>query len=155
MSKIDRRRFLTLAGMGSVAAVAGAGPNATRLLASSGSAFTFRAVAGLPAKPLPAYASYVLEGHVDLAKHTGFLTTSLIAGDPGSMSTVALPGLSRVVRVTDVQGRGSIVRIRGVVDDRSQLMQGERSNVEVRINRSRGTVVTHFLGEAIKLQLAK
>jgi hypothetical protein len=65
MKGINRRRFLQLAGAGSLAAAtAGATaavpglPTAARLTATSTKgSFTFRAVTGLPSKPLPSYAS--------------------------------------------------------------------------------------------------
>src|SRR5205085_1807201 len=73
MNKLNRRKFLTLAGVGSAAAAAGAALPGANLLTGGEKAktFTFRAVVGLPKKPLPAYASYVIEGHVDLAAGSG------------------------------------------------------------------------------------
>src|SRR5437763_17067373 len=117
MNKLNRRKFLTLAGVGSAAAAAGAALPGANLLTGGEKAktFTFRAVVGLPKKPLPAYASYVIEGHVDLAAGSGVLTKAVFAGTPEAMSAVALPGLSRIVRITEVQELGGTLRITGVV----------------------------------------
>src|SRR2546421_977068 len=124
MKGINRRRFFQLAGMGSLAAVTAAIPvlsTVPRLTSTSKQGtYTFRAVTGLPSKPLPSYASYVLEGHVDLTTRSGVMMKTVFAGHPEAMSTVALPGLSRIIRITDVQDLGGTFRVRGVVDDRSQ-----------------------------------
>src|SRR5215472_5537567 len=98
MKGINRRSFLQIAGAGSLAAVtasAAAGvpglTAASRLTATSKQGtYTFRAVIGLPSKPLPSYASYVLEGHVDLTTRSGIMMKTVFAGHPGAMSTVAL-----------------------------------------------------------------
>jgi hypothetical protein len=161
MKGINRRRFLQLAGTGSLAAatigtIAGvpALSTATRLSASSKDGrFTFRAVAGLPSKPLPSYATYVLEGHVDLTTRSGVMTKTVLAGHPESMSTVALPGLSRIIRVTDVQGLGGTFRVLGVVDDRSQLLRGESRNVDLLIDPVQGLARTSSFGSPVILQL--
>jgi hypothetical protein len=157
MKGINRRRFLQLAGAGSLAA-ATAGvtdlSTATRLTATSKQGtYTFRAVTGLPSKPLPSYASYVLEGHVDLTTRSGVMTKTVFAGHPESMSTVALPGLSRIIRITDVQELGGTFRVLGVVDDRSQLQRGENRNFDLLIDPARGIVRTSSLGSPLMLQL--
>src|SRR5574340_1692551 len=136
MKGINRRRFLQIAGAGSFsAATASAAVGvpaltaATRLTAASKQGkYTFRAVTGLPSKPLPSYASYVLEGQLDLTTRSGVMMKTVFAGHPESMSTVALPGLSRIMRVTDVQDLGGTFRVKGRVDDRSQLQPGESRN---------------------------
>ncbi len=157
MNKLNRRKFLTLAGVGSAAAAAGAAlPGANLLTGTDGgkaNIFTFRAVVGLPKKPLPAYASYVIEGHIDLATRSGVVTKTVFAGAPQARSTVALPGLSRIVRITDVQELGGPLRITGVVDDRSQLQRGESRTTQILIDRSRGTVQTAFFGNQVVLNL--
>jgi len=45
------------------------------------------------------------------------VTKTVFAGAPEAMSTIALPGLSRIVRITEVQDRGAQLRLTGVVDD--------------------------------------
>lgn len=161
MKGINRRRFLQLAGAGSLAAAtAGATaavpglPAATRLTATSKQGrFTFRAVTGLPSKPLPSYASYVLEGHVDLTTRSGIMTKTVFAGQPKAMSSVALPGLSRIIRITDVQELGGTFRILGVVDDRSQLQRGESRSFDLLIDPAQGLARTSSLGSSVVLQL--
>src|SRR5438552_16591867 len=134
MKGINRRRFLQVAGAGSIAAAAGAATVVPQLAASSRlttsskqGTVTFRAVTGLPSKPLPSYASLLIEGHVNLTTRSGVVTKTFFAGSPQAKSTVALPGLSRIIRITDVQNLGGTFRIRGVIDDRSQLQFGESS----------------------------
>jgi len=161
MNGINRRRFLKWAGAGSIAAAtAGAAtlmpvlPEAPRLTAASQQgSFTFRAVVGLPTRPLPSYASYVIECHVHLSTRSGMLTKAVFAGHPEGMSTIALPGLSRIVRITDVQDEGGAWRIVGVVDDRSQLLRGERRDFEMRINPSSGAVLADFFASEVQLLL--
>ncbi len=85
MDKLNRRKFLKVAGA-STAVVAGVSVPSADLLANNTTkkgTLTFRAVAGLPAKPLPSYASYVLEGHVDLTSGSGVMTKTVFAGSPG------------------------------------------------------------------------
>ncbi len=161
MKGINRRQFLQLAGAGSLAAAtAGATaaipvlPTAPRLTPTSKQGtFTFRAVASLPSKPLPSYASYVLEGHVDLRTHSGIMMKTVFAGHPGAMSTVALPGLSRIIRITDVQELGGTFHILGVVDDRSQLQRGESRSFDLLIDPAQGLARTSSLGSPMLLQL--
>lgn len=161
MNDINRRRFLQLAGAGSLAAAtAGAAavmpvlPSAPRLTAASKEgSFTFRAVAGMPTRPLPSYASYVIEGHVDLTTKTGIVTKSVFAGHPEGMSTIALPGLSRIVRIVDVEKLGGSFYIKGVIDDRSQLLRRESRNFEMRIDPSSRVVLADFFGSEVQLLL--
>jgi len=163
MKGINRRRFLQMAGAGSIAVAtvgtAGAAsvlPTAPRLAANSTQGtFTFRAVAGMPAKPLPSYASFVIEGHVNLTTHSGVVMKTVFAGAPGAMSTVALPGLSRIIRITKVEDLGGTFRLQGVVDDRSQLQRGEPSTVDLLIDPTQRFVSTSSFGSEIVLQLER
>jgi hypothetical protein len=156
MKGINRRRFLQIAGASSIAAAtagtAAGVPGLTAATSKQGK-YTFRAVTGLPSKPLPSYASYVIEGHVDLTTHTGVMTKTVFAGHPESMSTVALPGLSRIIRITDVQALGGTYRVKGIVDDRSQLQPGESRNVNLLIDPVQGIVRTSSFGTNMMLQL--
>lgn len=157
MEKLNRRKFLKVAGASSAVA-AGAVLPASGLLANStatNSAVTFRAVAGMPQKPLPNYASYVIEGHVNLDAKTGVITKSVFAGAPETMSTVALPGMSRIARITDVLEEAGLLRITGVVDDRSQLRRGESPTFTVFMDRSLGTVKAEFFGNSVTLLMVK
>ncbi len=155
MDKMTRRDFLKLVGGGSMALAGGAMLSGLGLPAGSAKdALTFRAIAGLPSAPLPNYASYVIEGGVNLATGSGVLTRTVFAGHPEGMSNIALPGLTQVVRVTGVNSLGSLVEIKGEVADSAQLLPGETSQVTVRVDRSSGTVRAQFLGNKIDLRMA-
>jgi hypothetical protein len=69
------------------------------------------------------------------------------------MSTVALPGLSRIFRITDVQEIGGTFRILGVVDDRSQLQRGESRSFNLLIDPAQGLAKTSSLDSPVVLQL--
>ncbi len=156
MEKIERRRFLKVAGAGvaSVAAVGALSPVASMVVSMTKSGqLRFRAVTGLPEHPLPAYASYVLDGRVDLRAKTGVVTRTLYAGAPDAMSAIAFPGTKRAIRVTDVQQSDGLVRIVGVVDDSSQLLKGETPTVEVTLDRSKGLAWAQFFGNAVTMRL--
>ena len=154
MRRISRRDFLKLVGGGSAAAAVGAMlPQVGFLTPASKQAFTFRAVAGLPGGILPSYASYVVQGGVNLATQTGVITKNLFAGPPEAASTFALPGLARIVRVNTVREVGSTLEILGTVDDPSVLLKGESSRVQIKVDKSAGTVRTPFIDEEIELKL--
>ena len=154
MEGVDRRNFLKLAGMlGGSVTVGALTPTIGLLKLSTPETLTFRAIAGLPALPLPAYASYVLEGNVNLATQSGVVTRMVLAGAPEVMSDIALPGLSQTIRVKEVfPGRG-ILRIRGEVADRSQIGAGESPIVEIAVDRSRGIIRAPFLGSTLNLKI--
>lgn len=152
MSTLNRRRFLTLVGVAPIAAAAGAG------LGSVGStvaarAYSFRATAGLPHEPLPTWGTYILEGHVDLSRGTGVIHESLHAGAPGATSEIVLPGTSRAIRVTGVRERGSILSLRGVLQDRSQLRPGEHAVKYFHVDRAGHRVSTEFFGSPLMTTL--
>src|ERR1051326_3656931 len=157
MKGINRRRFLQWAGAGPLAAATAAIPvlsTAPRLTSTSKQGtFTFRAVTGLPSKPLPSYASYVIEGHVNLTTRSGVMTKTVFAGSPQAMSTVALPGLSRIIRITDVQDQGGTFHLRGVIDDRSQLQRGESAKFDLIIDPAQHLARTALLGPNVMLHL--
>jgi len=102
---------------------------------------------------LPSYASYVVQGGVNLATQTGVITKNLFAGPPEAASAFALPGLARIVRVTTVREMGSTLEILGTVDDASVLLKGESSKVQIKVDKSAGTVRTPFIDEEIELKL--
>ena len=154
MEGVDRRNFLKLAGMlGGSVTVGALTPTIGLLKLSTPETLTFRAVAGLPAPPLPAYASYVLEGNVNLGAQSGVITRMVLAGAPEAMSDIALPGLSQTIRVKEVLPGSGILRIRGEVADRSQIGAGESPTVEIVVDRSRGIVRAPFLGSTLSLKL--
>jgi len=170
MDPIDRRKFLKFVGTGSGIALAGAvasggilsllgkagGGGALRpasaLTTSQGSdGLSFRAVAGMPSAPLPAYASYVLEGSVNPGTRSGVLSRTVFAGAPSAMSDIALPGLSQTIRVTDVRPGRDVLRIHGLVADRSQIGPGESQSVEILVDRLRRIVRAPFSGSTVNL----
>jgi len=169
MDPVDRRKFLKFVGMGSGIAVAGAVASGgiLSLLGKAGGggavmagsmaksqgpdALSFRAVAGMPSAPLPAYASYVLEGSVNSMARTGVLSRTVFAGAPAAMSDIALPGLSQTIRVTDVRPGHDVLRIHGFVADRSQIGPGESQNVEILVDRLRRIVRAPFSGSTVNL----
>lgn len=154
MKRMDRRGFLKLAGAGSAAAAAsGALPLVESALLSTGSNFRFRASLGLPERPLPSYATQVVEGWVDLARGSGVVTSRVLAGHPEATSEIGLPGLARVIRVTSAKRDGGVLRLQGLVEDRSQLRPGESPRVEMAVDRARGLVRAPFLGRQVELKL--
>ena len=160
MKGMNRRRFLQIAGTGSVVVAAGTAASvpaltsASRLSASSKQGtYTFRAVAGLPSKNLPPYASYVIEGHVNLTTQTGAVTKTLFAGAPGGTSTIAVPGQSRIIRITAVQVMGGTFHLQGVIDDRSQLQRWESRNFTLMLDPTGKRAITTEAGTEIVMQL--
>jgi hypothetical protein len=156
VDKIERRKFLKVAGAGvaGAAAVSAMGPLANLVVSIGKDGWLrFRAVTGLPSQPLPAYASYVLEGQVDLAAKSGTVTRTLYAGAPDAMSAIAFPGLTRTVRVTSLEQADGTIRIKGSVDDRSQLLKGETATVQIRVNRAQRKAWAQFFGTAVTMEL--
>ncbi|HEX2913672.1 MAG TPA: twin-arginine translocation signal domain-containing protein [Chloroflexia bacterium] len=162
MSGLKRRKFLKLAGAGSVAATIGGVATATgslnlaRKLGSedqNSNTITFRAITGMPQEPLPSYASYVIEGHVNLDTQSGTISKSVMAGNPEDMSNIALPGFSQLVRVTKAQQVDGIIQVEGMVDDRSQLQAGEAPEFVMHIDPTSRIVRASFFGSQIKLSL--
>jgi hypothetical protein len=155
MKHVDRRRLFKLAGAGSIVAAGAALPVVGRIATSHESnVLGFRATLGLPEPPLPNYATYVIEGTLNLANGTGLVTSRVQAGHPGDPSDIGLPGLTRVVRVSGVEMQGAQVNVHGIVDDRSQLQPGESPQVDFVIDRARGVVHAPFVGRAVTLALA-
>jgi len=158
MDKISRRKFLKMVGAGTGVMAAGVVIpggilSSGRVWQASKDKLKFRAVGGLPQGALPSYASYVIEGTVDLATHSGVATKNVFAGPPEAMSTIALPGLSRTIRITEVEGSGSVLRVRGVVDDRSQLRPGESQYVDITLDSGRDTASSSFMNSEVNLKL--
>ena len=152
MSDFKRRDFLKLAGAGG-AVIAGSGLAVLKLVGSSrtGDTFTFRAVAGLPARPLPAYATYVLDGQVDLLTGTGVVRRTLYAGAPEAMSAVTFDELSRDLRVTSVQGTPPRLTLEAVLDGR--LHPGESPTATIVVDQVSGEVRAPFVGRDVDMVL--
>jgi hypothetical protein len=154
MQNMNRRHLFKLAGAGSIAAVGIALPVVSHAANQEANVFGFRATLGLPEPPLPNYATYVIDGTVDLVAKTGLVTSRVLAGHPGDPSEIGLPGLTRVIRVVDVSGRGSQLTLRGLVEDRSQLQPAESPQAELRIDRERGIVDASFVGRPVTLAMS-
>ena len=158
MATMNRRKFLTVAGVGAAAVAAGATGIAAGTGVFSGTGkkatLTFKAVAGLPAKPLPHYCTYVIEGHLDLAAKTGSVTETMYAGYPEAMGETVWTGFSRIIRVTSVRQAGGVAHVEGVVSDRSQLRKGESATFTLRIDQAAHTAQGEFVGKPISLTLA-
>jgi len=158
VNKIERRKFLKVAGAGvaGAAAVSALGPLANMVISiGNDGALRFRAITGLPTEPLPAYASYVLEGHVNLKAKSGTITRTLYAGAPDAMSAITFPGVTRTVRLTSLEQSDGLIRIKGNVDDRSQLLKGETASVEIVVNRSQGRAWAQFFGTEVTMELVE
>lgn len=155
MNEFSRTHFLKVAGSGSAALFAGAGLPLAKFSVDRAGQLTFHATAGLPGKPLPSYATQIIDGRVDLAHGTGLVTSRVVAGHPEDPSFVGLPGLSRIVRITSVVTDDHRLRLRGQIDDRSQLRRGESPNVEITIDRKRGLVQAPFVGRNVEHRLPK
>ena len=160
MKGMNRRRFLQIAGASSVVVAAGTAASvpaltsASRLSANSKQGtYTFRAVAGLPSKDLPPYASYVIEGHVNLTTQTGAVTKTLLAGAPGGTSTIAFPGQSRIIRITGVQVMGGTFHLQGMIDDRSQIQRWESRSFTLMLDPTAKRAITTEAGAEIVMQL--
>jgi TAT (twin-arginine translocation) pathway signal sequence len=158
MSDLSRRDFLKFASAGSAAAAAAVGGGVLakmKLLSSnaSGGTVTFRAVRGVPGKPLPAYASFVLDGRVDLPTGTGTVTKTIYGGAPDAMSSIEFPELSRMFRVTSVEGDATNLRLQAVIDDRSTLRTGEPHTAMIVVDRRRGEVQAPFVDSDVVLAL--
>jgi|SRR5713226_3464163 len=152
MKRVDRRTFLKLAGSGSIVATAAALGGSALMLPRTERYLTFRASAGLPTKPLPSMVTKIVEGNVDIESGTGIVSSRVLAGYPVP-SQIALPGLTRLIRVTAATRQGGRVRLTGVVDDRSQLQPGESPILEILIDRKLGTVMAPLAGHMVTLNI--
>jgi hypothetical protein len=150
MHQVNRRHLFKLAGVGTVLAAGIAIP----ALVQRRSEQHVRATLGLPEPPLPSYATYVIEGTIDLAAGTGLLASRVLAGHPDAQSNIGLPGLGRTIAVTGVEERGSQLTLHGLVQDRSQLQPGEKAEVTILVDRARGVVQAPFGRETVELKLS-
>jgi hypothetical protein len=150
-NKMNRKDFVKVAGVGSAAAAAAVGvPLAANLGArENGTTLSFRAAAALPEPPRPGYATHLIEGTVDLRSGTGIATTRVLAGHPGDTGIVGLPGLSRIIRITDASEEAGRYTLAGVIDDRSHLRKGEAASVKIVIDRDSRTIHAPFLGRQL------
>jgi hypothetical protein len=154
VTALDRRHFIRLAAGGAAAvATASALPLSGILKWIGVGELRFRAVAGLPRHPLPTYASFVVEGTVDLDRGTGSIVKKLYAGSPESMSTILFPGTARTISVTGVEESGGTIRIAGMVDGIEGLAPREKRTVAITIDRAGKTAQADFMGTPVALRL--
>lgn len=154
MQHINRRRLFKVAGAGTLLVAGLSVPVVSRLRADQSEQFRFRATLGLPEPPLPSYATYAIEGTLNLTAGTGVIASRVVAGHPGEPSEIALPGLGRIINVKAVDDRGSQLAVRGLIEDRSQLQPGESPQVELIVDRARGLVHAPFGGRSVTMTLA-
>jgi hypothetical protein len=154
MKTIDRRDFLKMAGAGAAVVAAGAAMPVAGFFGWTGkNQLRFRAVTGMPRAPWPTYASYVIEGNVDLRNRTGQLAKSIHAGAPDAMSGIVFPGTARSVRVTDVRRSGASVMIQGDLVEKSMLLQGESPTFQLQIDQATGLAHADLFGSKVTLRL--
>src|SRR5689334_20062574 len=137
---MNRRKIFKLAGIGSAVAAGAALPIVGMPALERLDQLGVRARLRLPAPPLPSYATYMIEGTLNLAKGSGVLISRGLAGHPDSESDSGLPGLGRVIRVQSVDVRSDLLTVRGVGEDRSQRQTGESPDVEIVVDRKKGTM---------------
>src|ERR1051326_6434431 len=154
MKTLDRRDFLKMAGVGTAAVAAGMSIPVAGFFGWTGKdLLRFRAVAGMPKAPLPAYASYVIEGRVDMRARTGSLAKSLLPCSPDAMTGVLFPGTSRSIQITDVKRVGSEVRISGKIAEPVTLLKGESPEFSMVVDQSNGIARANFLGSPVVMRL--
>lgn len=154
MKTLARRDFLKMAGAGAATVIAGAVVPVSGYFAWMGkNVLRFRAVAGMPKAPWPTYASYVIEGTVDMRQGNGNLVKSIYAGAPDAMSGIAFPGTVRSVRVTSVKESGGSISIGGEIAEKSTLLQGESPTFSIVVDRAKGLANADFLGHKVVMRL--
>lgn len=153
MKTMDRRDFLKIAGAGVAVAAGTAIPVAGFFAWNGKNNLRFRAVAGMPRPPLPEYASYVIEGHVDIRARTGQVAKSLYAGAPDAMSGIVFPGTARAIRVTDVQQTGDKLLMSGEIAQPTTLLKGESPAFSIMVDRAQGLAEADFLGSKVLMRL--
>jgi len=159
MSEMKRRDFLKIAGAGSaVLAAIGAGVVATGkvfradpISTDANEALAFRATAGLPQQPYPAYASLVFDGAVDPSAGTGTIRRAVYAGAPEAMSTIVFPGTERSYDVTRVTGGSEQMLVWARIRDGFTLEPGEPSTIRVHVDQRTGEVEAPFANAQLKL----
>ncbi len=152
MNSLSRRQFLFFVGAGIVMVGGGAALTVRQLTANAqGNTLKFKAITALPAKPMPGYASYVIDGEVNLNNNTGAITKNVFAGPPEEITSIAL--LTRNVRVTGVQQQGSMWHITGIVNNQPQLQPGEEATFSVLLDPAQNVAQSSFFGSPIELTL--
>jgi hypothetical protein len=153
VNQLPRRKFLGMAAAGSAAVAAAAALPMGVLSWLSPNMLKFRAAVGMPKAPLPAYASLVIEGNVNLDAGTGMVRKGLFLGAPGTVRSLMFPGTQREIKVTAVKRSGATVRIEGIVNGGAALGPRESPNVVITIDRAAGLARADFLGREVLLQV--
>ena len=153
MNQLPRRKFLGMAAAGSAAVAAAAALPMGVLSWLSPNMLKFRAAVGMPKAPLPAFASLVIDGNVNLDAGTGTVRKGLFLGAPGALRPMMFPGTQREIQVTDVKRSGATVRIAGIVNGGAALGPRESPNVVITIDRAAGLARADFLGREVLLQV--
>jgi hypothetical protein len=153
VNQLPRRQFLGMAAAGSAAVAAAAALPVGILSWLSPNMLKFRAAVGMPKAPLPAFASLVIEGNVNLDRGTGTVRKGLFLGTPVAMRNIMFPGTLRTIQVTDVKRSGETVRIAGIVSGGAALGPRESPNVLITIDRAAGLARADFLGREVLLQV--
>jgi hypothetical protein len=153
VKQVERRKFLKMAAAGSAVVAAAAALPIGILSWASPNRLKFRAVVGMPKRPLPTYASLVVEGNVDLDRGTGTVRQGLFLGHPGAMRNIIFPGTDRLISVTEVERSGDTVRITGLVNGGQMLGPRESANVVITIDRLAGLARAEFLGREMLLRV--
>ncbi len=152
MDSLSRRQFLLLLGAGVVMVGGGAALTVRQLTANAqGNALKFKAITALPAKPMPGYASYVIEGRVNLNNNTGAITKNVFAGPPDEITNISM--LTRNVRVTGAQQKGSKWLITGVVEKQTEIQPGEETTFSILLDPAQNAAQSTFFGSPIQLAL--
>jgi hypothetical protein len=152
MNSLSRRQFLLFLGAGAVVIGGGAALTVRQLTANAqGNTLKFKAITALPAKPMPGYASYVIDGQVNITNYSGPITKNVFAGPPEEITSIAL--LTRNVSVTGVQQQGSKWHITGVVNNQEQLQAGEETTFSILIDPAHNVAQSTFFGSPIQLTL--
>lgn len=154
MQAPDRRQFLKLMGAGAAALAAGAMiPSFLSAGWTGGQLLTVRAVGGLPQGALPSFASYVMEGSVDLQAQSGLLRSTVFAGPPEAMSQVELSGASRTIRITQVRRAGNALQLMGSVERGGESGSLAASDVDILVDLGEGIVRAPFREAEVALRL--
>jgi len=152
MNSLSRRQLLLFLGAGAVVIGGGAALTVRQLTANAqGNTLTFKAITALPAKPMPGYASYVIDGQVDITNNSGAIAKNVFAGPPEEITTISM--LTRKVHVTGVEQQGSMWHVTGVVSNPTQLQPGEEKTFSILLDPTHSVAQSTFFGSPIQLAL--
>jgi len=81
------------------------------------------------------------------------VATHVLAGQPGSQANIGLPGTARLVRITNAATAGSMLRLQGMVEDRSTLAKGESARKNFVLDQANRQLRTVIAGTEMFLTL--